>query len=130
MRPALRLRRRRLRGLLGELLGSLLARASGWEVVGRGLTIGGTQVDLVLRRGGLDVLLEVKARGPGRAASELSWLVSAAQRRRLSRAARVWAATGGRRQVVRVDVLELGLGWGAPRVRWYRSAIAAGRPPP
>jgi putative endonuclease len=59
----------------------------GYSILERRYTISGGEIDLIARRGGCIAFVEVKARGELEAAT---FAITAAKRRRIGRAARVW----------------------------------------
>ena len=88
-RPAAARRRAHLFGLHAESIAALLLRLKGYQVIARRFAAGGGEIDLVARRGATIAFVEVKARDDLDAAAEA---ITAAKRRRVSRAARVWLA--------------------------------------
>jgi putative endonuclease len=74
-------------------------RLAGWRVVAQDLRMPAGQVDLVARRGRVLAFVEVKARGRADDAAEA---LSAAQRRRIARAAEQYLA--GRPQFAAFEV--------------------------
>lgn len=84
-------------GRSAELLAAAWLMLKGWRILGLWLEVGGTEVDLLARRGGVLALVEVKRRQDIDSALAS---VSAVQRDRLFRAAETLAAR-------RSDLLEL-----------------------
>ena len=100
-------RRAQHRGLLGELSACEALEADGFEVLGRRLRSPAGEIDLVARRGGLVVLVEVKAR---RSLTEAAFAITPSQARRLLQAGHAllaihpeWAAGDVRFDVLLVD---------------------------
>ena len=88
-RPA-RSRRRAYRwGWWAERLAAGLLRVKGYRVLARRFRAPGGEVDLVVRRGGLVVFVEVKARRDPAQAAEA---IGERQRRRVARAAEAFVA--------------------------------------
>lgn len=83
-------------GLWAEILAALWLRAKGFRLLGRRVRVGGGELDLVMRRGGLVVFVEVKYRPDPASAAEA---ISAAQQARQRRAAAAWL--GGRSDLQR-----------------------------
>ncbi len=80
--------RRRL-GSEGEARAAAHLEARGYRIVGRNVRAGGVEIDLVARRAGVVVFVEVKTRRSGRSyAPEES--VDARKRARLVRGAAAW----------------------------------------
>lgn len=71
-------------GLWAETLAALWLRGKGFRLLGRRVRIGGGELDLIMRRGGLVVFVEVKYRPDGRTAAEA---IAPAQQGRQQRAA-------------------------------------------
>jgi putative endonuclease len=61
----------------------------GYRILATNAWFGGSELDLVVRRGGKLVFCEVKAKGDGRFGDPLE-MVSAEKQRRLRRAAEAW----------------------------------------
>lgn len=94
MREGLRTERGRSayrQGLWAETLALWWLRAKGYRLLGRRVRIGGGELDLIMRRGGLVVFVEVKFRPDRSAAAEA---IGQAQLARQRRAAAAWL--GGR----------------------------------
>jgi len=101
-------------------------RVHGWSVLVRNGTIAGVEVDIVSRQRGVDALVEVKARRQLHAwlPRDLDYLLAPSQRRRLALAAVAWAATRrARRQLVRVDLLEITWLGPWPRIRRHEDIL-------
>jgi putative endonuclease len=78
-------------GQWGEDAARLFLEHCGYECVDRRYRRPGGEIDLVMRRGGLVVFVEVKTRGRDALAPPEAWF-SAGQRRRLRRLALQWLA--------------------------------------
>lgn len=78
-------------GLRAETVAALWLRAKGFRVLGRRVRIGGGELDLIMRRGGLVIFVEVKYRPDPESAAEA---IGTAQQARQRRAALAWL--GGR----------------------------------
>jgi putative endonuclease len=90
--PLERTKRRRgahLFGLKAESIAVLLLRLKGYSIVARRYAVSGGEIDLIARRGGSIAFVEVKARAD---LDDAASAISATQRRRIARAARVWLA--------------------------------------
>jgi putative endonuclease len=74
-------------GHLAELLALTVLVAKGYRPLARRYAAAGGEIDLIVRRGGTVVFVEVKAR---RLMSDALMAITAAKRRRFSRAARAW----------------------------------------
>ncbi len=89
------------KGVLGERLAEVLLRCKGYRILARGLRVGGSggrgggmgmgEIDLLVRRGVVLVVVEVKWRGDLESAA---YAIDAVQRRRLRRAGEVLFARG------------------------------------
>ena len=111
---------RRRHGHFAEFLVWAWLALRGWSAVGRRVRIAGVEADLVMRRGNVLALIEVKYRfRPGPPPAQL---VTARQRRRLARAARILAARWGH-LLVRIDLAEVT--WRPPRIRVHEAAWSA-----
>ena len=88
-RPAKARRRAHLFGLRAESIAALLLRVKGYQILARRFAAAGGEIDLVARRGATIAFVEVKARDDLDAAVDA---ITAAKRRRIGRAARVWLA--------------------------------------
>jgi putative endonuclease len=91
-------------GRLAESLAALAMRLRGFRVVGRNVRVGGREVDLLARRGGLLVVCEVKARRGTRFGLP-SEAVGPAKQRRLREAAEMLMASDPTVDHVRFDVI-------------------------
>ena len=80
------------RGRWAEAAAARWLEERGCSVRARNIRLAGGEIDLVVRDGDTDVFVEVKARREGGRAAEA---VSADKRRRLGRAAALWAAKEG-----------------------------------
>lgn len=112
MRSAARLRRvrglkARRDGRTGELIAALWLMAKGWRVLGMRLRTPLGEIDLLVRRGGVVAVVEVKRR---RTLEEALGAVSASQRARLRRAGETLVARRADLAgcSVRLDLLALG----------------------
>jgi putative endonuclease len=76
-----------LYGLKAESVAALLLRLKGYTILARRFVVSGGEIDLVARRGASIAFVEVKARADIEVAAIA---ISAAKRRRIARAARVW----------------------------------------
>lgn len=76
-------------GLNAESIAAALLRLKGYSILARRYVVSGGEIDLVARRGDAVAFVEVKARG---SLDEAAESITAAKRRRISRAARVWLA--------------------------------------
>jgi putative endonuclease len=74
-------------GHLAEFLALTVLVAKGYRPLARRYAAAGGEIDLIVRRGGTVVFVEVKAR---RLMSDALMAITAAKRRRFSRAARAW----------------------------------------
>ena len=79
-------------GLHAESLAALWLRLKGYRIVARNVVAPGGEIDLVARRGGLVVFVEVKARPT---LDQPSLAIDSAKAARISRAARYWLAANG-----------------------------------
>lgn len=107
---------RRRHGRHAELLAAWWLRWRGWSVLARNRRLAGVEVDLLVRRGRLECLIEVKSRrlrsGP---LPRPEALVGPRQLSRLARAARARAAFRPG-LLVRVDLVVVRFGGGLPRL--------------
>ncbi len=90
--PLERTKRRRkahVFGLNAEWVAAALLRLKGYSILSRRYVVSGGEIDLIARRGDAVAFVEVKARSRLAAAQES---ITAAKRRRIARAARVWLA--------------------------------------
>ena len=76
-----------LYGLKAESIAALLLRLKGYTILAQRFVVSGGEIDLIARRGGTVAFVEVKARANLEVAAIA---ISAAKRRRIARAARVW----------------------------------------
>lgn len=117
-----RLEGRRLRGACAEILAAALLGLRGCELLGWRRRVGGVEVDLLARRKGLVLVVEVKSRSEP-AATPAEALVSREQLRRLERAADAVSLKHG--LPARVDLVEVR--WRRrrwPVVRWHQGPWA------
>jgi putative endonuclease len=112
-------------GRRGERAAERHLRRRGWTILARRWSAAGGEIDLVAGRGRQILLCEVKARADPRALDEP---LTAAQRRRMLRAARAWLALHPPPPdaEVRMDLITVRLGRLRARVR--RRPGAAGPP--
>lgn len=114
------------RGRAGEDLAAVFLLACGYEILDRRWRTAGGELDLVVRRCGRLVFVEVKTRGPAATAEETAW-VPPRQRRILRRTARAWLQSrpGLRFRRCRFDVVAVR--WGGDgrgcRLRHLRGAF-------
>lgn len=107
-----------LRGHRAELTALLLLLAKGYRPLVRRYAAAGGEIDLIVTRGDAIVFVEVKARG---AMDDALSAITAAKRRRFSRAARPWLSRNpwAAGKTWRADAVFL-----APR-RWPRHIVSA-----
>ena len=86
-----RLQKSHVHGRAGEEVAAAFLKACGYHVLDRRWRCPGGELDLVARRDGWLVFVEVKTRGPGASAAETGW-VGPRQRRILRRTAGAWLA--------------------------------------
>jgi putative endonuclease len=107
-------------GRAGEALAAAYLELAGCTIRARNVRLAGVEVDLIMRDGGTDVIVEVKFRGRrdyGGAAAAIDHM----KRARLVRAAHALEQEGSRR--VRIDVVAIDLSAEGAAVRHYRSAV-------
>jgi putative endonuclease len=109
------------RGVGAESIAAAALEARGWEVLGRRVRTAAGEIDLVARRGGMLVFVEVKARP---ALADAAAALGARQRVRLLAAAEIWLAEhpGEGADGVRFDVMVVDA---AGQVRRIRDAFRA-----
>jgi putative endonuclease len=120
-----RLRKRARPGQSGEALACRFLERSGYRVVDRNFRCRSGEVDVIARRGAQTVFVEVKER---RGASHGAGVdaVTFGKRRRIVRAARLYAASRGLDDApIRFDVIAIDWTRGRPRVRHYLGAFRA-----
>lgn len=117
---------RHLIGRAAEELAAARVAASGFRVLWRNVRIGPLEIDLVAKRGGLVVIVEVRARGRGALVGPLA-SIGRDKRARLLRAARgLWRGRLRRMpdvERVRIDVIAITASEDGPRVEWIEGAI-------
>lgn len=115
---------RRGLGAEGELRAALLLEGKGYRIAARNVRAGGVEIDLVARRGGLVVFVEVKTRRGTRFGSPES-AVDAVKQQRLAQGAAAWLrewGAGARR--ARFDVVAWQVESGADgQPRWHARHI-------
>jgi putative endonuclease len=105
------------RGEPGEELACAHLRARGMKVLARNYRCRSGEIDVIAEDGGTLVFVEVKERRGDSHGSAVE-AVTAEKRRRVVRAARVYAATHGRSESpIRFDVLAIDWSAEGPRVR-------------
>jgi putative endonuclease len=111
------------RGVRGEELACRYLEARGFTVVARNFRCRGGELDVVAREGNVTVFVEVKERGDAsRGAGHEA--VTPEKRRRVVRAARVYAAARGLSEApLRFDVISIDWSRGRPDVRHDRGAF-------
>ncbi len=92
------------RGVGAETIAATALQSRGWEVLGRRVRTAAGEIDLVARRGGMLVFVEVKARP---ALADAAAALGTRQRARLLAAAEIWLAEhpGEGAEGVRFDVM-------------------------
>ena len=94
-------------GRAGEDLAAAWYAARGYEVVARNWRTGGGEIDLVVRRGRVVAIVEVKARTDDRFGAPVE-AVMAAKQARLRRLAAAWLRESGSRGLrIRFDVVSV-----------------------
>ncbi|AWN46263.1 YraN family protein [Methylobacterium terrae] len=114
-------RRRRLtfaRGRRAELLAALALIAKGYRPLAWRVSVGGGEIDLIVRRGSVVAFVEVKARPT---LDEASVAIDARKRRLFSRAVRAWIARSpwSAGLTLRADAVFVAPG------RWPRHVVSA-----
>ena len=118
-----RLRDRVLSGEAGEDLACDYLRARGYEILERNYRCRSGEVDIVAREGAATVFVEVKDRRGG-SHGEGFEAVTFGKRRRLIRAARLYAASKGvSERPIRFDVVSIDRADGRARVRHDQDAF-------
>jgi putative endonuclease len=119
MRTALDRRRMTfLRGHRAEWIALLFLLSKGYRLLARRYSAAGGEIDLIVMRGGTIAFVEVKARGT---MEEALTAITAAKRRRFSRAVRAWLA---RHQWAATKTWRADAVFIAPR-RWPQHLVAA-----
>jgi putative endonuclease len=115
---------RQVLGVLGERYAERWLVERGWRVLARRFRSGHRDLDLVVRRGGVVVFVEVKTRrgvGFGEPVEAVDWR----KRRELIRSARVWVSLyGGDEEVYRFDVIGVLIEGSRVRVRHVENAFS------
>jgi putative endonuclease len=112
------------RGRPGEDLACSYLTSLGWRVVERNFRCRGGEIDVVARDGDVTVFVEVKDRAGGSRHGGGVESVTWTKRRRLVRAARVFASSRGLSESpLRFDVIAIERGPGDPRIRHDRGAF-------
>jgi len=120
-----RLRDRVRGGEAGEDLACAHLRSEGYEILARNYRCRSGEVDIVARQGDATVFVEVKERH-GASHGEGVEAVTFGKRRRVVRAARLYAASKGVSEgEVRFDVVAIDWEDGRPRIRHDRGAFDA-----
>jgi putative endonuclease len=111
------------RGVEGEDLACRFLRANGLAIVERNFRCRSGEVDIVAREGGITVFVEVKDRSSASHGAGYE-AVTFGKRRRLIRAARLFAASRGISEGgLRFDVISIDRSSGSPRIRHDRGAF-------
>jgi putative endonuclease len=115
----------RLPGAAGEAIACRYLEAQGYSVLARNFRCRSGEVDLVARQGDTTVFVEVKERH-GAAHGEGYEAVTFGKRRRMVRAARLYAAMRGITEApLRFDVVSIDWTSGVPRIRHDPGAFDA-----
>lgn len=98
-------------GLWGENTARIFLAQCGYVCLDRRYRRGGGEIDLVVRKGGTLVFVEVKTRGPGALAPPAAWF-SNRQMRRMRRLALLWLSEhqAGAHDDLRFDVVAVQYG--------------------
>ena len=118
-----RLRGRLLPGASGEGLACRHLESRGYAILARNFRCRSGEIDVVARSGAATVFVEVKERGgPGHGAGHEA--VTFGKRRRILRAARLYAAARGLSETpLRFDVISIDWSSGEPRIRHDEDAF-------
>jgi putative endonuclease len=118
-----RLRRRLSPGAGGEGLACRHLESLGYAILARNFRCRSGEVDVVARAGDATVFVEVKERsGDSHGAGHEA--VTLGKRRRITRAARLYAASRGLEETrLRFDVISIDWSAGEPRLRHYEDAF-------
>lgn len=121
-----RIRRRLRPGEAGESLACRHLETEGFAVLERNFRCRSGEVDVVARQGEVTVFVEVKERA-GSSHGEGHEAVTFGKRRRIIRAARIYAASRGlTERPMRFDVISIDCtGNGSPRIRHDKNAFDA-----
>ncbi len=112
-------------GAAGEDLACRHLEAQGCRILARNFRCRSGEIDVIARDGEVTVFVEVKDRA-GRTHGEGHESVTFGKRRRVVRAARLYAATRGiSEQPMRFDVISIERDGGGDRIRHDRSAFDA-----
>ena len=111
-------RHRQILGREGEDRAAAFLRARGYRIVERNVRYDGVEIDLLVRRGGTAIFVEVKTRSSGTMGPpELA--VDARKQARMVRAARAWLLANPRgSRSIRFDVVSCRVNGHGPRRRW------------
>jgi len=119
-----RLRRQWRPGSDGEGLACRHLEARGYAILDRNFRCRSGEVDVVARVGDATVFVEVKERS-GESHGAGHEAVTFGKRRRIVRAARIYAASRGLEETpLRFDVISIDWSAGEPRVRHYEDAFS------
>jgi putative endonuclease len=112
-------------GAAGESLACRHLEGQGYRILARNFRCRSGEIDVIARDGEVTVFVEVKDR-VGRSHGEGHESVTMGKRRRVVRAARLYAATRGlSEQPIRFDVVSIERGPGGDRIRHDRGAFDA-----
>jgi putative endonuclease len=118
-----RLGRRLLPGASGEGLACRHLESRGYAILARNFRCRSGEVDVVARSGDATVFVEVKERGSASHGGGHE-AVTFGKRRRIVRAARIYAAARGLEEVpLRFDVISIDWSTGKPRIEHYEDAF-------
>jgi putative endonuclease len=98
----------------------------GYAILGQNVRVGRLEIDLLVRRGPVVAVVEVRTRGPTSFLPALASLSRAKQTRLLRAADRLWQAEFARQEDVariRIDVAAVTIGPGPPQVEYFEAAI-------
>jgi putative endonuclease len=112
-------------GAGGEALACRHLQGQGFRILARNFRCRSGEIDVIARDGNVTVFVEVKDRS-GRSHGEGHESVTFGKRRRVVRAARLYAATHGLSEApIRFDVVSIERDGGGDRIRHDRSAFDA-----
>jgi putative endonuclease len=119
-----RLRRRLLPGATGESLACRHLESRGYAILARNFRCRSGEIDVVARSAESTVFVEVKERGSD-SHGDGHEAVTFGKRRRILRAARLYAASRGLHETpLRFDVISIDWSAGEPRLRHYEDAFS------